>query len=56
VITRDFEWIRSVHPETRSLEKWMEEIGYTGTPRNSVLKNAEDGTNELNLSPQAIQL
>ncbi|KAL1747752.1 hypothetical protein HDZ31DRAFT_60930 [Schizophyllum fasciatum] len=42
VIERDMEWVRAVHPGTRSLEMWMRETGYTGTIGSAALKNAED--------------
>ena len=45
IIKRDLQWIRSIHPNGYTLEKWMKEKGYTGTLRtgeNSLLKNTED--------------
>ncbi|KAJ7058716.1 NAD(P)-binding protein [Mycena amicta] len=31
IIDKDMEWIRRVHPETYTLERWMREEGYVGT-------------------------
>jgi hypothetical protein len=47
VITRDMAWIRSVHPETHTLESWMRENGYTGEVKINLLKNIEDGGHAL---------
>jgi uncharacterized protein YbjT (DUF2867 family) len=55
IITRDYDWLRSVHPGTRSLEKWMRETGYTGKRREDVLKNSQDGLNALELSDKGKQ-
>ncbi|KDQ59067.1 hypothetical protein JAAARDRAFT_154298 [Jaapia argillacea MUCL 33604] len=43
VVKRDMEWIRKVHPNGYTLERWMRETGYMGTLRRDLLKNAEDG-------------
>lgn len=56
VIQRDYDWLHSVHPGTRSLEKWMRETGYTGRRRDDVLKNSQDGSLTIMLSEQAKQL
>jgi hypothetical protein len=42
VVTRDMEWIRSVHPEGHTLESWMREHRYTGEVKLDVLKDVED--------------
>jgi len=43
IITRDMEWIRSVHPTGHTLESWMRESGYTGDRFDkTLLKNVED--------------
>ena len=47
IIKRDMEWVRSVHPKTISLERWMRESGYTGRIGSTALKNAEDGKGRL---------
>jgi len=43
LITRDWEWIRSVNPKGHTLKSWMRENRYTGQLRRDVLKNTEDG-------------
>ncbi|KAI0085409.1 NAD(P)-binding protein [Irpex rosettiformis] len=42
VIKRDMDWIRSVHPGSYKLDRWMREQKYTGE-RQLMLKNVEDG-------------
>jgi hypothetical protein len=44
VVTRDMEWVRSVHPEGHTLESWMREHRYTGEVKLDVLKGVEDST------------
>ncbi|KAF8340698.1 uncharacterized protein EI90DRAFT_2906225 [Cantharellus anzutake] len=41
-IKRDMEWVRSVHPETMSVEQWMREENYRGESGYKMLKNNED--------------
>jgi len=41
ILTRDFDWIRSVHPNTLTLEQWMRETQYDGTYQ-PLLKLVED--------------
>ncbi|KAF7299970.1 NmrA domain-containing protein [Mycena chlorophos] len=41
VPSKDIAWLKSVHPETYTLEKWMRENGYKGRTM-PVLKNALD--------------
>ena len=43
VIKRDFEWLRQVHPNGHTVEKWMRETGYTGDFDLGTLKNMQDG-------------
>jgi len=43
IISRDMKWIKTVHPQTASLEHWMKSTGYTGQVDRSLLKNAEEG-------------
>lgn len=43
IISRDIRWIRSVHPQTATVESWMRSTHYTGEVNRSLLKNAEDG-------------
>lgn len=44
IIKRDMNWVRSVHPGSYTLEKWMRENNYTGdTPRFDLLKTVEEG-------------
>ncbi|KAI5894447.1 NAD(P)-binding protein [Schizophyllum commune H4-8] len=47
LVKRDMEWVRSVHPGTKSLEMWMRETGYSGKIGSTALKNAEDGKARL---------
>lgn len=45
VITRDMDWVRRVNPKGHTLESWMREKQYAGTPafgKSSLLKNSED--------------
>ncbi|KDQ10138.1 hypothetical protein BOTBODRAFT_190737 [Botryobasidium botryosum FD-172 SS1] len=42
IVKKDMEWIKSVHPGTKSLEQWIRETGYGGAQSN-LLKNVEDG-------------
>ncbi|KIY44836.1 nmrA-family protein [Fistulina hepatica ATCC 64428] len=46
VVKRDMDWIRSVHPGTRSVEKWIKENDYRGDIKlhedGVLLKNVED--------------
>ncbi|KAF7367652.1 NAD-P-binding protein [Mycena sanguinolenta] len=42
IVDKDMEWVRSVHPGTYTLERWMRETNYTGQAA-SVLKNTLDG-------------
>ncbi|KAI0688758.1 NAD(P)-binding protein [Cytidiella melzeri] len=43
VVKRDMEWIRSVHPGTHNLEKWMRKHSYDAQLQLGFLKNVEDG-------------
>ncbi|KAI0373524.1 nmrA-family protein [Pilatotrama ljubarskyi] len=43
VLTRNFEWLRCIHPDLHTLERWMREEGYTGEVRGDLLKKYEDG-------------
>ncbi|KAH9851437.1 nmrA-family protein [Lenzites betulinus] len=43
VVTRDFAWIRRVHPRTQTLEDWMRAEGYTGEIGMDLLKKYQDG-------------
>ncbi|KAJ7474257.1 NAD(P)-binding protein [Mycena latifolia] len=55
IIDKDMEWIRSVHPGTYTLERWMRENNYTGkTP--SVLKNTQDKKNQWGIRPEVVEL
>lgn len=46
IVPRDMEWIRSVYPQTTSLEKWMRDEKYDGRA-NNLLKNVEDKRSKL---------
>ena len=46
IVKRDMKWVRRVHPEGYTLEKWMREKRYTGNlpaGNGTLLKNAEKG-------------
>ncbi|CAL1716920.1 unnamed protein product [Somion occarium] len=43
IIKRDMEWIRSIHPNVRTVETWMRENNYKGQLKSDLLKNMEDG-------------
>jgi len=43
VITRDMDWIRKIHPDGYTLEKWMKVHHYEGKQDYSLLKNSADG-------------
>lgn len=45
VIKKDLTWVRSIHPNGRTLERWMKEHHYTGKLQLDLLKSAEDGKN-----------
>ncbi|KAJ7704331.1 NAD-P-binding protein [Mycena rosella] len=51
VIDKDMEWIRSVHPDTYTLERWMRENEYDGQG-TSILKNTQDGKNLFWFNPE----
>ncbi|KAJ7082824.1 NAD(P)-binding protein [Mycena crocata] len=55
IIDKDMEWIRSVHPGTYTLERWMRDSNYDGRAKN-VLKNSQDGKNPLGLKAEAAAL
>ncbi|TFY74768.1 hypothetical protein EWM64_g9244 [Hericium alpestre] len=42
LITRDMDWIRSVHPGSHSVEDWMRETSYDGSINVDLLKDIED--------------
>ncbi|KAF7288913.1 NmrA domain-containing protein [Mycena indigotica] len=50
---KDVEWVKSVHPETYSLERWMRENGYAGraTP---VMKNSQEGKRGWGLNEDVV--
>lgn len=45
IFKRDMDWVRSIHPNVKSLETWMRETNYTGKLELDLLKSAEDGRN-----------
>ncbi|RXW23584.1 hypothetical protein EST38_g2249 [Candolleomyces aberdarensis] len=47
IIKRDFDWIRSTHPNTLSLADWMRQTNYTGIVGPYPLKNTEDGKGRI---------
>ncbi|KAJ7612562.1 NAD(P)-binding protein [Roridomyces roridus] len=53
VFQTDLEWVRSVHPETMTVERWMRETGYEpGASVRTVLKNQMDGKNAWGYDPK----
>jgi hypothetical protein len=42
IIERDMKWIEQVNPERVTVENWMRQTGYDGTPK-PLLKDIEDG-------------
>ncbi|KAJ7744036.1 NAD(P)-binding protein [Mycena maculata] len=52
---KDMKWVRSVHPETYTLERWMRENGYTGRAEN-VLKNSLEGKSSWGFKPEVAAL
>jgi len=42
VVKRDMDWVRSVHPGTMTLERWIKENNYTGGGFSPLLKAVED--------------
>ncbi|KAJ7139130.1 NAD-P-binding protein [Mycena epipterygia] len=55
IFDKDMEWIRSVHPGTYTLERWMRENKYDGTGQTT-LKNSHDNKGLLRLRPEAAAL
>ncbi|KAJ7250156.1 NAD-P-binding protein [Mycena haematopus] len=55
IIDKDMEWVRSVHPGTYTLERWMRENEYTGRSQ-SILKNRLDGKMDFGFKPQVAAL
>lgn len=44
ILTRDMEWIRSIHPKLQGVEDFMKTTGYHGNlGKSALLKNVEDG-------------
>ncbi|KAJ6459620.1 NAD-P-binding protein [Mycena sanguinolenta] len=55
IVDKDMDWIRSVHPGTYTLERWMRENNYSGIAQ-SVLKNTQDGKMEFGFRPEVAAL
>ncbi|KAJ7152542.1 NAD-P-binding protein [Mycena filopes] len=51
VIHKDMEWIRTTHPGTYTLERWMRENEYTGRGE-TVLKNTQEGKMTFGFRPE----
>jgi hypothetical protein len=47
ILTRDMDWVRSIHPKGHTLESWMRKTGFVGKIGSTALKNAEDGKGRL---------
>lgn len=55
VVQKDMDWIRRVHPETYTLERWMRENNYQGRT-GTVLKNAQEGRGKWGLNAEVVKL
>ncbi|KAJ7660805.1 NAD-P-binding protein [Mycena polygramma] len=55
VVQKDLDWIRRVHPETYTLERWMRENNYGGRT-GTVLKNAQEGRGKWGLNAEVVKL
>ncbi|KAF8188178.1 NAD-P-binding protein [Mycena galopus ATCC 62051] len=55
IVDKDMDWIRSVHPGTYTVERWMRETGYTGRSA-SVLKNTQEGKMDFGFRPEVAAL
>ncbi|KAJ7250153.1 NAD-P-binding protein [Mycena haematopus] len=55
IIDIDMDAIRSVHPGTYTVERWMRENNYTGRGQTN-LKNAQDGTMSFGFRPEVAAL
>jgi hypothetical protein len=55
IVDKDMEWIRSVHPGTYTVERWMRETGYDGKA-GSVLKNTLEGKMEFGYRKEVASL
>lgn len=53
VVQKDIDWIRSVHPDTYTLERWMRESNYGGRT-GTVLKNAQEGRGKWGLNSEVV--
>ncbi|KAF7340370.1 NmrA-like family domain-containing protein 1 [Mycena venus] len=51
IVDKDMGWIRSVHPGTYTLERWMRENEYNGRG-DSILKNTLDGKMSFGFRPE----
>ncbi|KAJ6509697.1 NAD(P)-binding protein [Mycena vulgaris] len=57
LIDKDMAWVRSVHPGTYTLERWMRESGYNGeAPKVPVLKNTQDRKNPWGVRKEVASL
>ncbi|KAJ6459621.1 NAD-P-binding protein [Mycena sanguinolenta] len=52
---KDMEWVKSVHPGTYTLERWMRENNYTGRAP-SELKNRQDGKTDFGFRAEVAAL
>ncbi|KAJ7773813.1 NAD-P-binding protein [Mycena metata] len=55
VVKKDLDWIRRVHPDTYTLERWMRENNYGGRT-GTVLKNAQEGRGKWGLRTEVVKL
>ncbi|KAJ7250141.1 NAD-P-binding protein [Mycena haematopus] len=55
IVQKDMDWIRSVHPGTYTLERWMRENNYQGRT-GTVLKNAQEGRGKWGLNHEVVKL
>lgn len=47
IVKRDMKWLRSVHPNAFTIEKWIREKKFDGRIGSTALKNSEDGKARL---------
>ncbi|KAJ7825178.1 NAD-P-binding protein [Mycena olivaceomarginata] len=55
IVQKDMDWIRRIHPETYTLERWMRENDYQGRT-GAVLKNAQEGRGKWGLNNDVAKL
>ncbi|KAI0075142.1 NAD(P)-binding protein [Panus rudis PR-1116 ss-1] len=54
IVMRDMNWIRGIHPDGYTLERWMREEKYEGIIHRNLLKLVEDGDASVRLNLQRV--